>query len=442
MKNTVLLSILIAGMATGLSAQENKVVSAKMYFDEYVKDADTSSLKDAKTAIDLAAANDKTRDEPKMWLYRGTVYRAVYEQTLNNIVKKATLASGKPSSKEALMKLTSIGYANTDTTNICIATFSFLRVIQLVPKDYYADEARQMLPVCAAHIENKATTDFGNGNYASALAMFERALVIGQVQGLKDTADFMVQNIQNAAIAADKLHNTAKALFYYQKLVDMKVGGAQPYSAIIAMYNAAKDTAKSMAMLKKARAAFPSDVNLLISETNVYLQAHNTEKAISNLQTAIDQLNMQNKPENNTLLANLYFVLGNTYDRMANPKTDSGKALPRPANYDDLFSKAEANYTKSVTLTPDNFDVLFDLGALYNNSAIEINRKANELPIDATDKFNKLQAQANDMLKKAQPWLEKAHAVNPKDQATVTALLNIYAGTGQVDKIKPLKEGK
>jgi len=422
-------------MVLGTYAQENKVVSAKMYLDEYTKDNDTSALGNAKGAIDLAANNDKTKDEPKMWLYKGMVYRTVFDKKLADLV-------GKPTNKDDFKKANSLAYSKVDTSYLTIAVNAFIRVIQLVPKDYYADEARQLLQGSAAHLDNIGRVDFGTGNYATALAVFEKAVVAGQTLGLKDTSDFMVENIQNCAIAADKLHNTPKAVMYYQKLVDLKVGGAQPYSALISMYKDMNDTTKAMAMLRKARAAYPSDVNLLISETNFYLQAHNTDKAISNLQTAIDQLNMENKPDNKGLLSNLYFVLGNTYDRMANPRTDSGKAMTKPANYEDLFSKAEDNYTKAVNLTPDNFDELFDLGALYNNRAIEINRQANDLPMNATDKFNKLQAQANDFLKKAQPWLEKAHAINPKDQATITALLNIYAGTGQVDKIKPLKEGK
>jgi tetratricopeptide (TPR) repeat protein len=272
--------------------------------------------------------------------------------------------------------------------------------------------------------------------------MFEKAIWLGHVEGAKDTSDFVSQNIQNAAITADKLQNYPKALKYYQQMIDLKIGGSQPYLAVITIYNNNKDTAKSFDMLKKARAAFPGDVTLLISETNYYLQSHNTDKAIDNLQKAINKLEGDNKPENKSLLSNLYFVLGNTYDRLANPKNDSGRALPSPANFDDLYAKAELNYNKAVNLTPDNFDEVFDLGALYNNRASNINHAANELPVEQTDKFNKLQAQALDYFKKAQPWLEKAHGINKADQGCINALLQIYASTGQTDKIKDLKSGK
>lgn len=448
MKNKALIisAALVAGFFT-THAQENKVTSAIMHLRDFADshNKDTANLQDAKDAIDLAAANDKTKDEPKMWLNRGNVYRAVFEHQLANVVSKLIAKEGAPNGKDALMKLTGEAYSVVDTTAVCIADYSYYRVIQLVPKDYYADEARQNIPACLAHIENKATSDYNRQKYAVSLAMFEKALMIAQVQmGGKDTA-FISQDIQNAAITADKLGDHTKAVMYYQKMIDMKLDGSDPYSALMGVYYAmktAKDSVTAVEVLKKGRVMFPNDVNLLIAETNVYLQQHNNDKAIQNLQTAISKLEGDNKPESKPFLSNLYFVLGNTYDRLANPKNDSGKALAKPANYEDLFSKAEDNYKKALTLTPDNFDENFDMGALYNNRATYVNRQANELPLDATDKFNKLQAQANDLFKKAQPWLEKAHQIKKDDVATINALVGIYASTGQTDKIKPIKEGQ
>ena len=333
----------------GVHAQNNKVVSAKMHLDEYMHDpTDTGALNDAKEAIDMAVSNDKTKDEPKMWLYRGDIYRSIFEKDLATQVKKQMATQGKPANKDALMKLTAASYAAVDTTPLCIATYSYIQVIKLEPTKAYADDARGKLPLCAAHVENKATSDFDNGKFAIALAMFEKAIVVGHAQSLTDTSSFIVQNLQNCAITADKVHNNAKALMYYQKLIDMKVGGPQPYSAMVTIYENMKDTTHEMDILRKGRVAYPDDVNLLISETNYYLQAGKTDKAIGNLQTAINKLAAQNNSQNNTLLSNLYFVLGNTYDRMANPKDDKGNALPKPANYDDLFSKAEDQLQKSA----------------------------------------------------------------------------------------------
>lgn len=439
-------------------AQNNKVVSAKMHFDEYTQDpSDTGALSDAKAAIDMAATNDKTKDEPKMWLYRGDIYRSLFEKNLATEVKKHIAAEG--SNKGDATKYTAEAYASVDTAALSTAIYSYLQVIKIEPDKAYADDARRMLPLCSQHAENKATSDFSAQKYAMALSMFEKALMLGRAQGLKDTSAFIIQNIQNCAITADRMHDNAKALMYYQKLIDMKIGKAEPYSSMVNIYAAMNDTTHEMDILRKGRAAYPDDVNLLISETNYYLQSGKTNQAIDNLQKTIDKITALNKPENNGLLSNLYFVLGNTYDRMANPKDDKGNPLAKPANYDDLFPKAETNYKKALALTPDSFDQNYDLGALYNNRATAINKEANDLPLDQTDKFNKLQAEANVYLKDAQPWLEKALALartelskaqdaqsqkewNDNVQATIIALKQIYASTNQTDKIKGLTQGK
>ena len=437
---TSCIAAVIACMAfSTLHAQQNKVVSAKMHLDEYNQDpTDTSDLNKAKADIDLAVVNPKTSNEAKMWLYRGNVYRAVFEKDLALEVKKQTGGKGATANKNALMA----AYVAIDTTPISIAAYSYMQVIKLEPGKAYAEEALAELPVCAAHIENKATSDFNSRKYASALAMFEKAILLGYAEGEKDKSAFIVQNNQNCAITADNMHDNKTALYYYQKLVNMKAGGAHPYSAMISIYSQMNDTTHEMEIIKKGLAAFPSDVNLLISQTNYYLQTGNTNKAIDNLQTTITKVSQQNKKSNDTLLSRLYFVLGNAYDRMANPKNDSGIMLPKPANYTNLFTNAQTNYQSALAITPGNFDENYDLGALYNNRATEINKQANDLPLNETDKFNKLQAEANVYLKDAQPWLEKAHSINPQDQPTINALKQIYASTNQTDKIKGLMPGK
>jgi len=427
-------------------AQENKVVSAKMHLDEYSQDPkDSAALQDAKDAIDLAATNDKTKDEPKMWLYRGFVYRTAFERKLN-LEKQKFLPKGTKPTAQDVIKASAQAYATADTNLICVAAYSFMRVIQLEPTKSYADDARGLLPNCSGYIENIARTNFSLQKYAVALAMFQRAMALGYAEGMKDTAAFMVLNIQNIAITADRLHNNNIAIANYTKLIDLKADTSQPYLSLIRIYSDTTgkvDTAKANDMLRKGRQAYPKDLNLLIAETNYDLHNNKTDLAISNLQKTIDRLSALNNPANAALISQLYFVMGNTYDRMANPKDNSGKALPLPANYEDLFSKAGDNYAKAVALTPDNFDEEYDLGALYNNRASALNREADEVPpTDKTGKYDKLSAMAKDYLKKAQPYLEKAHSITPADQGTIHALMQIYASTGQTDKVQALKDGK
>ncbi len=457
-----LLTTLTVSVFNQVYSQENKVVSAWAHLDEYNKYKDSVELKAAKDAIDVAAVNDKTMNEPKMWLYRGQVYFALFDFRLNAIINGLIKKEGKPTNAESLQKMNSEAYISVDTTAISVSAYSFTRVTQLEEKGERVDEARSMLPVCLNRMANIAISAYNSKNFPVALAMFEREIGLSHILGISDTAEMMRQNIQNAGRTAQQLQNYPKALGYYQQLAGIyekmppSDKGAQSYAAMVDIcLSNLKDTAKALTYLKDGMDKYPGNVMLLIKEINFYLHTHNSAKAISNLQTAIGKIEQANNPQDKPLLAKLYFALGNTYDNMANPKNDSGKALPKPANYDSLFSKAEAGYTKAAELSPDNFDVLFDLGALYNNRAGEINKDANNLPVDQTDKFNKLQAEAGGYFKQAQPWLEKAlplakkaygEAKTPADQSiwkdnltsTIRALKAIYVGTGQTDKLKQL----
>ncbi len=145
------------------------------------------------------------------------------------------------------------------------------------------------------------------------------------------------------------------------------------------------------------------------------------------------------RDKNKVVLSSLYSNLGNIYDHRANPRDDKGNDLPKPANFEELFAKADSNYAKALEITPDNFDVLYVMGALYFNRAVPITKQANDLPLNATDKYNKLMAQAKECFLKAQPYLEKANKIKPDDAANNNALMQVYANTGQNDKIEALK---
>jgi len=86
------------------------------------------------------------------------------------------------------------------------------------------------------------------------------------------------------------------------------------------------------------------------------------------------------------------------------------------------------------------FDANYSLGALYYNKAVEITEKMNALPVDKMDEYNKLKEERDKWLKKALPYLEKAHKLKPNDLNTVAALREIYMRLGDTEKSKQMKE--
>lgn len=433
----------IAGLVLGgaiclqVTAQNSKVTSAKMHLDSYESQQDTSELTMAKQSIDEASVNEKTKDEPKTYLYRGEVYMAYFTQKLGMLVSKAIKVSGAKNAMQARAE----AYTNIDTNTICVAANSFMKVIQMVPNDYYAEEAKQPqnLPTCLIHLENMAVRAYSVEHYSTALALYKKIL---QVDGVlnRTTDSAYKQTIEYAAVSAEAANNMPQAVAYYQQLIDYKYDGATPYRSLVNIYIKQNDSAKAWNYMEKGRALYPNDLSMIITETNFYLTRHEYDKALNNLNSAITQVaaSPDKSKQHMELLTSLYQNLGGLYDRKANPKDAKGNDLPKLADYDSAFAQADTNYGKALAISPDNFEVLKARGALYFNRAVPIIKEANALPINATDKYNKLIAQAKVYFLRAEPYLERAYKIKPGDVENANALRNVYATTDQNDKLKAM----
>jgi hypothetical protein len=461
MKKSILLFTFM-GIIPLVNAQKTKVTTASMDLDQYRTSKDTTDLSAAKAAIDLAAGNEKTMDDPKMYLKRGEIYNEYSRYKINGLTSKY-LAANPKDANGALEN----AYEKVDTSYVCVAANSLLKVLQLVPaKDEFAKEALDPanMQLCLILVENKATAEKTAKRPAVALALYEKAQLIYKAQDSLSTKSY-TNNLLSSAETALQANNKPKAIIYFNMLIDKKAGKTRPYYELYELYNAQNDNAKATDILTKGRAAYPDDVNLIITQTNYYLHNHENDKAINSLKLAIDNLEKgPDKDKQKSLLSNLHFVLGNTYDRMANPKDSAGKELERPANYDEYYKDAETNYLQAIDLAPQPkvtlsantdydskpditsdekaayqlFGELKDLGALYHNRASRLINEANELPTSAQAKYDALAKEAKDYYLKGQPYLENANKIMPGDQGVTDALNQIYGHTGQDDKIKTI----
>src|SRR5690606_18187969 len=107
-------------------------------------------------------------------------------------------------------------------------------------------------------------------------------------------------------------------------------GLAMPYN-YESLYNShilAGDSSEAINALHRGRVMFPADDKLLTLETNLFLATDRHEEALNNLRMASAQ-----DPDN----ALFYFVMGNIYDNMANPKEkDTGRELAKPQRFDEF----------------------------------------------------------------------------------------------------------
>ncbi len=413
MKNLFLVALIFAtGFAA--NAQFTKVVTAYNYLKDYETTKDAESLTKAKEAIDQASVNEKTSDDAKTFVYKGQIYLTIFDKNHRLNMEKLTNISDP--NKKTLM-----AYQNTSATDLDEAYKAFSKGKQLDVKEKYTSEIKEGIMRIAMHSENKGVADYNAKKYEEALSSFERAY---EINGVNDTS-----NLSNSALIAEKAGLNDKAKTYYQKMTEAKVGQGKAYTSLVNLYLATKDTVGGMAILSKGRAAFPNDLDLLISETNFYLKLNTSEKALANLNQAVKV-----KPND----PNLYLVRGNIYDNLANPKDAKGEDLTKPKNYVELLALAEADYKKAIELKVDYFDALYNLGVLYNNHGVAINKVADK--ITDPKKFDVENAKANVEFAKAMPVLEKALEVNPKDRNTMIALKQIYARMQLLDKLKMVNE--
>jgi predicted Zn-dependent protease len=381
---------------------------------------EVGSLDKAKEAIDLANANPETANETKTQVYRAQIYYTIFEANLR-LATDALLASINDPNKRTLL-----AYQNTNITELDTSYAAFSKAKLLDIKENYKSDIEKGLAGVVIHYENKALADNNAKKYKEALFSFEKTYLIN---GQKDT-----NILSYCALLANRSEMNDKAKYYYSKMIEQKVGGSSTYNSYYSLLVKSNDSIAATEVLKKGRAAYPNDINLLIKETNYYISHQKSNEALENLNKAISA-----KPDDYLL----YFARANITDNIANPKDASGKDLDKPKDYKTKLKAAEDDYKKALDLKPDFFDGLFNLGVLYNNHGREINMQADKLSSDKASekqKYDSENARAIAEFNKAMAVFEKALQVNPKDKGTMTALKQIYARLGLTDKLNAIIE--
>jgi hypothetical protein len=83
---------------------------------------------------------------------------------------------------------------------------------------------------------------------------------------------------------------------------------------------------------------------------------------------------------------------------------------------------------------------VYNLGALYINEANKIQVKANDLPLDKVKEYEALTKEADDIIRLALPYLEKANELQPGNAETISVLKSVYIRFKMDDKVKKLNE--
>lgn len=416
MKKLLVIAAALLVCSGAAFAQKNKVTTAYMSFNNYKKAKDPADLTKAKENIDAATIHADTKDDAKTWVYRGNIYLALYQAEFN-----AALQANKDVTDGA--KKSSLAYTQVATGNLTEATNAYLKAKSLDQKyKAYEDEIIKGLGDCYFYTQNIGIQQYNQQKYAEAYPMFELAMSISASNGITDT-----QNLNNAAVSAMNAKMYDKAIPNFQKLTAANYGKGNTWLLLAQCYNEKGDSVTYKQTIADGLKKYPTDADLLTEDVNIKLKEGKSTEAVAQLESLTSL--RKDDPE-------LFFVVGNVYDRMANPTGKDGKPADKPKNYEELHNKAAENYKKAVELKPGYFDALYNLGILYYNQGIEYSNRANSTIADAA-KYSTLWEPA---LNEAIKYLEMARAIDAKDVNTIQALKICYGNLGDSDNYNKMKE--
>jgi tetratricopeptide (TPR) repeat protein len=174
------------------------------------------------------------------------------------------------------------------------------------------------------------------------------------------------------------------------------------------------NTEAAIAAIKDARAAEPTNVDLILTEANLYLKLGKKDKFKELLEEAVKQ-----DPNNATLFFNLGVIAGEQGDNLA----------------------AKKYYQKSLELNPEDINSNFNMAALVLKEGSVVVDQMNSLGTSSADnkKYDVLQEKRNSIYKMAVPYLEKILTVDAKNESAAQTLKNMYSVLGETEKFKAMK---
>jgi tetratricopeptide (TPR) repeat protein len=379
-RTTILFALLFA--VTCVFAQKGKVSSALTY-------KETGKLDKAVEAIEetIDANNPKTESSitwPRTWEVRGEIYQAVFQSKDEN-------------------------YKKLSNDPLTIAYDSYVKALQLDDKHRIDKSIKIKFTLLIGDLTNQAVAAFNEENYEKALKSFEQILAIEQTPVYKADDPNAVDTVImfNAGLAAYNAQNYDKAIELYSQAAKYKYNGAKTYTLISSSYLLKKDTVAALKVLEDGLKEYSQESALLVEIINIYINKNKVDEAIKYLDLAIAQ-----DPKNSTF----YFAKGTMFDKLQKP--------------DDAL----VCYQKAIELKEDYFDAYYNLGALYYNKGVKQVDVANLVPSNQPEKYEIEKNKADIEFKKAIPYMEKAHEINPTDKFTLESLKTLYYRLKMLDK--------
>lgn len=421
MKKYIVLSLFLLGAFTVKAQKLQLTEAATEYKNNFSSawmmqpdqmDKNKAILKKAKSAIDESYSKQianpilKSKDETKMYYYRGMIY-----------LDYAMMAS---MDQDILNDIETMGDEAVEEA----AFGSLKKCIEMDVKNQWKSAISNRIEGLRALLFNGGADLFNKADYKNAYESFKGSVQMYDVLSKPDTLAMI-----NAALAAEKLKNYDDAYTFFKMCADNNYGkGAEMYQSMVRVLNAAdnenKDEEKILSVIEEGKKKFPGDFVLNVEEFNYWYAKGDNDKAQQALQNAITA------DPNNKIL---HFNIGVTYDNLSN-KSHDAKDHVKAVEY---MNKAIEGYTSAINIDENYVDAYYNLGALYYNQSITLKSVAGDL---SGEEYDAEMARADEMLKKAIPLLEKVLTLAPTDKSTLTVLKSLYFNLDDMDNYSRIKK--
>jgi Flp pilus assembly protein TadD len=347
----------------------------------------------AKTAIDKCIEYDDTKADAKTWFYRGNIYLMI---------------EAMKSTKDSLR------YKNLCDNCAEIAYDAYLQAGQIDPK----------VSVPTMNIKN----------YKEAMSYCSEMLIRDVYRALEkknnETAYQLAKKAYNASAdvssgywagyASERANKKDEAKTYYAACLKMKdTASIYTYINLANLYREENDTAKAAKVMQDGMPVFLQedtahfDVNYAVAYSIIMAWVGRSEEGNKIMDRAL-----QKDPTNYILLINY------------------GSNLIGSKNYQE----AEYYLNRALSLQPNDVFANYNMGNCFYNMSVDKSKELDNIPIDNSALYDSTKAEADALLEKARPYLEKAHELDPKDTNTLTMLRNVYARSGATDKLNEVNE--
>jgi tetratricopeptide (TPR) repeat protein len=394
-----------------------------------------TSLEKKLSKSDEAINDAKSNIKPKTWISRGEVFQDIYDVNVQFLRKDMTEIEAKLYFKSPLeTKIDDKGRTilvyeriNLIFKDGKLTDWEETKSITKDPLPQAFNSFQKALELDVEHKSNKAVSkaydrlkgqfhnlgiyEFGRENYAGAFKAFEYARKIDTskvyAKGINDTVI-----IYYTGFAAFNAKMPNEAMKYCTLARELNYKEPNLYIMLSKLYEDKGDSTASFKVLSEGYEKYPENSGVLFEIINYYLKKGEASKAIDYLKLAKEK-----DPTNYSL----YFAQGTMYEKLKD------------------VEKAKESYLKAIEIKPDYFDAYYNLGALFFNVAAEIFKSTTNIPMNETERYNAEVVKANENLKIAIPYFEKASEINPNDFYVWQNLQTLYTRVQDYDKAKIAK---